>query len=133
MLEKVANLGLFDVETDANRGARLELMDKFGKKSGEWILLLGTDSREAQAKLAEAAQARVTRAQRGDRTVTLEQVREERCSFLAALTREWSFKTQDGAALPCDAANAYALYRASSLIREQVDEFVSSRANFLPG
>lgn len=125
------NLAAFDVESGSNSGSRLELIDKYGKKSGEWILLLGMDSREANARLSEQAQDRVVRAQRGDRTVTVEQVRGERCDLLAALTKEWSFKTADGAAFPCTAENARRIYLASVLVREQVEEYVNRRANFL--
>lgn len=127
------NLAAFDVETGSNSGARLELIDKFGKKSGEWIVLLGMDSKDATSRLSEQAQERVARATRGDRTVTVEQVRQERCELLAALTKEWSFKTGDAVPFPCTIDNARNIYVASVLVREQVEEFVNRRANFLQG
>jgi hypothetical protein len=125
------NLDEFDVESGATKGAKLELFNKLGKKSGEWILLLGMDSRDAQSRIAEQAQDRVARATNGDRTVTVDMLRAERCELLAALTKEWSFKTADGNPFPCTPGNVRQVYMNSVLIREQVEEFVNRRANFL--
>lgn len=138
MAENLPSLEQFDIETGADKGAKLELLDKFGKKSGEWIMLLGEDSQTYQQKLAEHNQNRIQRlAARqvglGGMKFTQDDVRTEMIERLVAVTREWSFKLADGQPFPCTPDNIEKVYRKSAVIREQVEAFVNERSNFLAG
>jgi hypothetical protein len=123
------DLSKFDVESGADQGARLELLDKKGNKSGEWIHLLGADSKEYQRKLADQNQRRLSRLQRQQR-LNQSDVDNDVLDRLVAATKDWSLAANNGEKLPVTPQNVENVYRASKLIYEQVDAFVHERGNF---
>lgn len=127
------NLAAFDIETAANEGAKLELLDKHGRKSGEWILLLGADSKAYQDRIGEQNRNRLQRLARTNQTAKLnqEEMEGEMIERLVLCTKDWSFKTQDDQKFPCTPENISKIYRKSTIIREQVIQFINDRANFL--
>ena len=62
---------------------------------------------------------------------TAEELDEDGLQMLAALTVRWEEVELDGAELPCNRENAAKLYKRFRWLREQADEFVGERANFL--
>lgn len=126
------DLSAFDVESGADQGARLELIDKNGKKSGEWIYLLGADSQEYQRRFNEQAQRRLARLQRpGGQKITQTEMDEETIDRLVVCTKDWSFNV-NGEKVAVTPKSVEGAYRKSKLVREQVEIFINERANFLP-
>lgn len=97
-----------------------------------WIELLSADS-EAALRFQRAARDR--RLSGGARRMKAADLDAEGAELLAALTVDWRLVTLDGSPIevPCGAANAVELYSMPELawLREQVDQFVSDRGNFL--
>lgn len=125
------DLSRYDVETGADRGAKMELVDKTGKKTGEWINLLGSDSKDYQSKKLEQDQKRLTRiAQTGKARLSASEILDELIERLVVCTKSWSFRVGDNQEFPCSAENIERIYRKSGLIREQAANFVDERENF---
>src|SRR5690606_33119194 len=125
----------YDVETGADAGAKLELLNKHGNKSGDWIVLLGADSKAYQERLAEHNRARLSKIQkaaasRASLTSLDGDIMEEGLQRLAVCVKDWSFKTSDGQAFPCTFDSALKVLKSSTLIREQVEAFVHDRSNY---
>ena len=125
------DLSAFDVETGSNQGAKLELLDKNGSKTGLWIRLVGADSTDYQRVVTQQNRKRLNRLQRPQGPkMTTEDMDNERFDRLVACTKEWNLKL-GGQDYPCTPENAEKIYRASTLITEQVEAFVNERANFI--
>jgi hypothetical protein len=63
--------------------------------------------------------------------LSAEELEEESVLKLANATADWnSFENEDGP-IPCTIENAAKLYREHHFLREQVDQFVGDRSNFL--
>lgn len=95
------------------------------------ILLVGTDSPQFRAKNREFMNRRLKRNKVA--LGTAEQLEAEKHETLAACTLGWEGFILNGKEWPFSPENAYSLYANPALrfIREQVDEFVGERANFL--
>lgn len=98
------------------------------------IKLLGTDSkvwrkheREVQNKRLQRFQKRGAKAR-----LTMEEAEAEALDGLAKVTQEWQGMKESGKDVPCTRENARRIYQDYPWIREQVDEFVGDRGNFLP-
>jgi hypothetical protein len=137
MQTEPVDLSRFDVESGADKGSRLDLVDKFGKPSGEWIFLLGADSREYDTRLSQHSQRRLDRLSKsmagvGPKIEANEGVTEA-IERLVVCTKDWSFIVGNGEGktkFPCTPENAEKIYRSSKLIREQASAFINDRANF---
>jgi hypothetical protein len=130
------DLNAFDTVTAANEGAVLELrgpngepLKQDGGKKPVSITLYGADS-EVARKARNAAANRYLK-QRGKVQITAEGSEADALSFLAKCTAAWDGIVVDGKALPCDRENVMQVYERFPFIREQVDEFIADRANFL--
>lgn len=116
-------------------GERMHLKDPisgaklFDEKSGEpvEILLVSRDSREYRE-----ATRRVTEKRLGlGRRPSFEELEGEAIDVLVCCTKGWDNITLRGEALPCTEGNARMLYTNFPFVKEQVDAFVGSRANFI--
>lgn len=124
------NLEQYDIVSGSEAGAKLYLRDRKGKRTGEWIHLLGSDSKTYQERLAHYNRERLQRMQRGGAPIEFEETEEDFIHRLAICTKEWSFTVGDKKPFPCNRENAMNIYRTAPLIREQAWEFVHSRENF---
>lgn len=101
-----------------------------------WIDLLSSDSEVARVFDRKITNMRLKRKTRTP--LTAEELEAEGNERLAVLTKGWRLLSLSGAPLdpevPCSAANAAELYADPSMawLREQVMDFVTSRANFSP-
>lgn len=91
------------------------------------IVLLGKDSKEYRAAVAKTANSRL----RNRKVQTVEQAQQDGIDLLAAVTVGWSGIAENGEPLECTEKEVKRVYREYAWIREQVDEFVDDRANFL--
>lgn len=103
-------------------------------KTGEeaWIELYSSDSAVARHHNFAVTRRRLNTGARGQRIkISPEELEAEAIDLLAALTTNWSLINMDGTPLkePFSPESARELYKEAWL-REQVDDFVSDRANF---
>lgn len=98
------------------------------------ITLLGQDSAEYR-RIAKAQQnRRLERMQRtGNTGATADEIESNALELLVGCTKGWRHVRLGEEELPFSAANARRLYTTPGLqwLREQVDAFIGSRANFL--
>ena len=99
------------------------------------VLLLGQDSETYRQRSREHLRNRLERrAAGGDVTPgaqDIDLVEREGLEILAACTARWEqIQAADGTPIPCSFDAALALYRKFPVIREQVDRFIATRANF---
>jgi hypothetical protein len=114
-----------DRKSDLTIGGKPFKVKLLGPDSASYRAQLDASNRRAMAD-AEHRQKFPNEPDR-DRT-------EDALDFLAALTVSWSDHLVDAAGKPVqfNVANAKAMYKAYPDIRDQVDNFVAKRANFLP-
>lgn len=93
------------------------------------ITLRGRDSDAFQKSIRSRADARMQSRQRVGMTVSA--IESEGIETLADCTVDWDGIMVDGEVLPCNRANAIKLYTRFPWLREQADQFISERANFL--
>lgn len=122
-----------DVAAKAEEGAELEVLDPVtGETVGVFITLAGADSSVHRKATAMIAKRRMNGA-KGFRSKSFdpEKFEAESIEVLAACTLGWKGVVVDGAALPCGRDNAIKLYTRFPWLREQVDQFVSDRTEYL--
>lgn len=140
MSEEKVNGSAFDIgsfsNVDETEGEFLQLLnpangelleDKDGENIG--IYLLGKDS-----KVYKDAQRKITNRRlnsKSSSTITAERMESEAIEVLAKCSVSWTGIVYDGEELECDFASAKKLYMNASWVKEQVDEFIAERANYL--
>jgi hypothetical protein len=123
---------MFDVQSGANEGFTLELVNARHEKTGLWIKVLGKDSTEFQRLSKQQQRQRLHRMQKAGQTkITPEELEDDALDLLATVTKAWNFKDKEGNPYPCTPSNAINLYRDFPYIREQVDVAVGDRENFI--
>ena len=136
MNESSFDFASLDIAAAADKGAELQVRDPISgqplEANGQPVIiqLAGEDSDAYRRAERGAINRRLEGRQRGK--VTAEDLEAETISSLAAVTLGWSNVRLDGQELLFNQANARALYRRFRWLREQVNEFVATRANFLP-
>ena len=110
-----------------NPGNGEPLVDDTGAAIG--LRLLGKDS-----EIYRAAQRSVTNRRlnlKGNASITAERIETEANEILAKCTVAWTGIVFKGETLECNVANAKDIYKEVPWLKEQVDEFIAERANFL--
>ena len=136
MNESDFDFASLDIAAAADRGAELHVRDPISGQPLEvngasvTIRLAGEDSGAYRHHERAAINRRLENRQRNK--VTAESLETDTINALAAVTLGWSNIGLDGQDLPFNQANARTLYRRFHWLREQVNEFVATRANFLP-
>lgn len=130
---KPFDLSKLDTSEAAETGAVLDVLHPTENTPlGIKITLAGADSDIYRKTINKSVNKRVQRMKPGQSMpFTAEEQEESGITLLAACTLSWEGVLVDGQELPCDKENAKALYRRFPWIREQVDQFIGDRANFL--
>lgn len=127
-----------DIAPVANSGAKCFLVHPATRQAlldaetGEqyYLLLAGQDSdiwKKAQRKITNKRLANRNRAK-----VTAEELEDENLEVLASCTLGWGPKmVLDGITLEFSLSNVLKVYRRLPWAREQADEFISDRGNYL--
>jgi hypothetical protein len=130
------DLSNLNVGEAASRGADMHLChplsgDRLKQDDGSYIVirLLGADAPEYRQRVHRIANKNVQRRKKS--APSAEQIEEQTVSLLAAITVGWEGIVVNGEALEFSEQAAKELYQDHVWIREQVDEFVADRANFL--
>lgn len=128
------DLGTLDFQTTANDGARLDLRHPTtNAPTGAWLQLLGTDSDAYRAAQRTQQRDRLKQIARNRRLgITPEEIEAEALSLLVVATVGLGGFSKGGAALEFSTDAVRGLYTRHNWIREQADEFINDRANFLP-
>jgi len=129
------DLDTLNTRAGANAGFDVELRHpETGDKIGPTIRVMGADSDAYRDKQLEQNRGRMERAARKGRMAapTPEQMEQQGIELLVAATAGWQGLKRGGVELAFSAEAAGTLYRDFPWIREQVDEAIHTRANFLP-
>ena len=119
-----------DVTAKADEGAELEVLDPAnGKPVGVFITLAGADSSVHRKATAAIANRRAKGGFR--RNINLDDLQTESIEVLARCTLGWSGVVLDGNDVPLSKEAAVTLYTRFPWLREQVETFISDRANYL--
>lgn len=97
------------------------------------ITLLGKDSKVYQRILRDRQQAVLARMQKGRKGAQLDadKLAEDSLDDLVKLTVDWEGIKDDKGELECTPENVRRVYENVPHVREQVEEFIGDRANFL--
>lgn len=133
---KPFDLSNLDTSKTAEMGAVLEVLHPTeGTPLGIRITLAGADSDIYRSTLRKSLDRkrgnRPGQAMAAPTSLSLGEWEESLVNLLATCTLAWEGVVVDGEALPCNLANARAVYTRFYWIREQVNAFVEDRANFL--
>lgn len=128
------DLNALDFEASANAGSRLDLRHPTNNTpTGAWLQLLGADSDLYRKTMRNAQRARLKQIAKTRRPeVSPEEIEAEALALLVAATIGWGGFTVGEQPLEFSAEAARTLYTKHKWIREQAEEFVNDRANFLP-
>lgn len=122
-----------DVAAKAEEGAELEVLDPVTSEAvGVYIVLAGADSSVHRKATANLTKRRIN-GQKGFRAKGFdpEKAEAESIEILAACTLSWKGVQVDGAPLPCSRDNAIKMYTRFPWLREQVEQFISDRSEYL--
>lgn len=133
------DLSQFDTRSSANEGAWLHLRNPFNlseplfyKEKPIRIRLLGKDSDKFKKQSAAATNLRLKEQSKGrGASLTTEQLEAETLSLLAVCSMEWENIILDGEELPLSVDNARLFYKRFPAFKEQADDFIGARENFM--
>jgi len=136
----MTDLAQFDTRGGSNQGAEIELKDPRDGKTGlgVFIKVMGPDSHKFREALLLGARKRREAFMRDNRNEsTPQEIEEGQAELFAALTLGW--RDGDDPALQLDGervefseAAARDFYLEYPRFRQQIDQFISSVANFMP-
>lgn len=97
------------------------------------ITLLGQDCGDYKARAHEIANKRIVISQNKGVKLRVDaaEIERESLDLLVLLTKDWKHLDWDGKELDCTPENVEMVYKELPWLREQVDEFVGDRGNFL--
>ena len=130
---KPFDLTNLDTSDAAEKGAVLEVLHPSDNTPlGIKITLAGADSDVYRQTVNKAVNKRVQRLRPGQSLpFTAEEQEESGLNLLATCTLAWEGVVVEGEELPCTKENVKMVYKRFPWIREQVDQFIGDRANFL--
>lgn len=136
------DLAQIDTKTLAETGVDMPVKSLDGKpliaRNGEQVAItvLGSDSSKYRALTRVQVRKRMEQIASGKTTMTdtdMDETDREVMDVLVACTVGWkNVLDTSGNAIPFTNDNVRKLYEAYPIIREQVESFISNRANFIP-
>ncbi len=132
------DLSTLDVVSASNQGATLELIhpvteEKIVDDDGNVmsITVLGTDSQTYRDILKARTRQRLN--QKKQSKIDLDEAEHKGLELLARCTMGWANIYDEGEKVPFSFEAALNLYKKYPWIKEQVDNFMADRSNFLKG
>jgi len=134
------DLSQFNTQEKSEKGAKLHLAGPDGtllydeeSKEPVTITLMGADSNLFTSARHQMLTKRLKKqlGRRNQLHLTAEEMDNETLDILVKCTLSWEHIVVSAARPPCTAENVRNLYRTYPWIREQVDEFIGDRSNFL--
>lgn len=135
--KKTFDLSEIDTVAGANAGFDVKIYHPGTKEDLDiTIKVLGKDSDEFQKISRAQSKKRMAKMTKGggfrNSNVSLEEIERDGLELLAACTKSWTGVIVEGKPLDCTVPNAAMVYERFPWIREQVDEAIGDRANFIP-
>lgn len=112
--------------------AEINILSEAGEPTDVRIQVYSPDS-EQYRKAANRVRNNTMKFIRKNNGTTAERIEADMVEILANVTVGWSGLTENGQPWPFSIENARRLYTDFPFIREQVDEFVGDRKNFING
>lgn len=135
------DLSSLDTSAQASKGATLELRDPMtdsvlrDEDSGEAVTLtlIGSDAKSYQQAAHKSLNRRLNKkiTKAGRLKLSAEELEDDAFALLLISTTGWSHVIVDGNELQFSEINARMVYERFPWIREQADEFINDRMNFL--
>jgi len=112
-------------------GVWMEVEDPSGNPLGIHLLLAGSDSKYYQQELRKQQNKALKKRRPGQ--MKAEEVENNNVELLAGCTLNWQGVDYQGQELECNRDNVRWLYKNQPLafIKDQADEFIGERSNFL--
>lgn len=124
------DLDQLDVVSRADEGAKCIIRDPLtGEDTPAYLILAGMDStvyKQAQHKIANARINRKSTAR-----VTIEEIEAEQIGVLVECTLGWGGMVHKGVEMPFDRKSVRIAYEKFPTVREQAEQFISDRSNYL--
>ena len=126
------DLANLDMTVMADAGATMTVMHPATgeplQHNGEdvTITILGQDSTKFREEVQRRAKAQLGKRGKPD----FDKIAADSADLLAACTTSWEGITENGQLVECSRENAKRIYEKYGWLRQQVDEFISDRANF---
>lgn len=133
----IKNIDLSSIDTvkGANGGFAVPICHPgTSEELGIAITVLGKDSDEFQKISRQQSKKRMDRMSKGgfrNQAISPEEIEQDSLNLLAACTKSWTGVVLEGQPLPCTKENAIMLYERFPWIKEQVDQAIGDRANFI--
>ncbi len=132
------DLSTLDVIKFANVGTAVDILHPVTKEPlGFSITVLGSDGAAFKKISIEQARRRLAKMEKNGgfkpSAVSQEEREEDAVELLAACTTSWTKFNLEGANPSFNFDNAVALYSRFPWLREQVDQAIGNRANFIKG
>ena len=119
-----------DFATKAEEGAVMQVKNPLtGEALGATITLIGTDSKAFRDLAKQRATAALKRTKEEQENYDSD---DEMSVMLSKCTLAWSGVEEGVEAVEFSQENALMMYRKYRWLRDQVDQFIGDRANFLP-
>lgn len=115
-------------QEQANDGVWMEVEDPRGAPMGVHLLLAGIDSDHYNKQLRKHQDKMLNKK---NQKMSADEAENFSIELLTACTLNWEGVEYDGVALECNKDNVRWLYRSFGFIRDQVDDFIGDRSNFL--
>ena len=121
-----------DTTTAANEGAEVQIVDAGGILTDIYIQVVGIDSNEYRKAERAMQNRRSKQAQRGGKKlISAEALDIETIERLARCTKGWRGLTDNKKEIEFSYEKAIELYTEYPLLRDQVEDFIGDRENFL--
>lgn len=126
------DLNLLDTKKLSNEGAWMRVLNiGTGEETDVEILLCGVDSQHFKNARREWENRRRDKLEKGAGLPNSEELEKARLATLVACTLDWRNLDLDGKSVACNSISANHVYRNFPWLREQVDNFIGDRRNFL--
>ena len=124
----MTDLSQYEQRNLADEGVWMEVEDPSGNPLGIHILLAGNDSQAYQKELRKHQDKML---KKNKMKISAEEAENQNLNLLSACTLNWQGVEYQGVELECNRENIRWLYKNFPFIREQADDFIGDRANFL--
>jgi len=122
------DLSQYDTKKSSEEGAWLEIESPTGEPLGIHFKILGVDS-EVYNKQLRKNQDKMMK--KGMKNIKSENIEVEGIELLVACTVDWEGIADNGEDLGCTKENVRYVYKNYPWIKDQIDEFIGDRSNFL--
>lgn len=127
------DLNVLDTKKLANEGTWMRIVNIATNEDTDIeILLAGVDSKYFRDAKREWENRRRDKLEKGAGLPTADELEKARLATLVACTLDWRNLELEGKTLACNKVSAHYVYRNFEWVREQVDNFIADRRNFLP-